>query len=321
MLFEEQTSRKPNLYPQAQRFISALWASHWTPNEFNFLSDRQQYLNALNAQQRLVIVRTLSCIGQIEIAVKKFWGQLGDKIRHPIFSDLGFVIAANEVIHNHAYEKLLDVLDMGHEFENNMKEPVIRDRVHYLKKYLDPVYTSDQKQFIYSIILFSLFVEHVSLFSQFFIVMNFNRYKNVLKDTAQQVQYTRNEEFLHAQIGFFIIRQLRQEYPSLFDKDLEARVMDETIVANTCETNVLRWILQDYNDHGLNYDIVRDYIHLRINSGLDQIGFKSSLGPVPEKNQKHFLWMEEETKGYVGTDFFHKRPVQYGKGPDMSGIF
>ena len=42
-IFDEQIARKPNRYPWAQEYIDAMWAGHWTPNEFTFTSDLQQY--------------------------------------------------------------------------------------------------------------------------------------------------------------------------------------------------------------------------------------------------------------------------------------
>ena len=129
MLFTEQVSRKPNLYPWTQTFIDAIWESHWTPNEFNFRSDYTQFHGDMTPQQQGVIVRTLSAIGQIEIAVKKFWANLGINLPHPAFTDLGYVMAHNEVVHNKSYEKLLEVLGLENVFEENLKEDVIAGRV------------------------------------------------------------------------------------------------------------------------------------------------------------------------------------------------
>lgn len=193
-LFDAQVGRKPNNYPWTQEIIDALWTSHWTPNEFNFRSDYGQFQTELTDQERQIIVRTLSAIGQIEIAVKRFWGDLGKNFPHPAMSDMGFVMANNEVIHNLAYEKLLDVLNLQHVFDETLKEPVIAGRVEYLRKYLDRVYQDDRKQYVYALILFTLFIENTSLFGQFYVILHFNRYRNVLKDTSQQVQYTRLEE-------------------------------------------------------------------------------------------------------------------------------
>lgn len=316
MLFEEQVSRKPNLYPWTQDFINAIWESHWTPNEFNFRSDIGQFHTQLTDQERAVIVRTLSAIGQIEIAVKKFWANLGDNLPHPGLTDLGYVMAQNEVIHNQAYEKLLDVLGLQEVFEKNLSEDVVAGRVTYLRKYLDRVYEDDRKQYIYAIILFTLFVENVSLFSQFLIIMHFNRFKNVLKDTAQQVEYTRNEEQLHAQVGIKIINTLRQEYPDLFDFDLMNRVRDEALAALRAENHVIDWIMDGYETEGLNPAILKSYVKKRVIDSLDQIGF-GSVAPLSmvsdETNLVHTKWMDEEALGGTITDFFQKRPVDYGK--------
>jgi ribonucleoside-diphosphate reductase beta chain len=82
--------------------------------------------------------------------VKRFWAQLGNTFPHPSMYDLGYWMAATEVTHNLAYEKLL-TLRLGDVFEENLEEPVVRNRVDYLRKYLDRAYTDDRKQFVYAI--------------------------------------------------------------------------------------------------------------------------------------------------------------------------
>src|SRR5690606_18710622 len=119
----------------------------------------------------------------IEIAVKTFWSKLGDNLPHPELSDLGHVMAFSAVTHNKSYQKLLDVLGLQDVFEKILKEPVISGRVSYLRKYNKRIYEDDKKQYVYALILFTLFVENVSLFSQFLIINHFNRFHNVLKDT------------------------------------------------------------------------------------------------------------------------------------------
>ena len=116
MLFEEQISRKPDLYPWTKDFIEAIWKGFWTPEEFNFTSDYSQFKTDMTDQERQVLVRALSAIGQIEVAVKSFWSNLGDNLPHPSIRDLGYAMGNSEVIHNMAYEKLLDVLHLNDVF-------------------------------------------------------------------------------------------------------------------------------------------------------------------------------------------------------------
>ena len=91
MIFDEQIARKPDHYPWTRELIDSFWAIHWTPNEFSFVSDYQDFKTSLTEEQRKVIVRTLSAIGQIEISVKTFWSRLGENLPHPGLTDLGFV--------------------------------------------------------------------------------------------------------------------------------------------------------------------------------------------------------------------------------------
>ena len=271
-IFTEQVARKPDRYPWTNDFINAMWEGHWTPNEFNFRSDIQNFKADLTTEEQDVITKTLSAIGQIEIAVKKFWARLGDVLPHPSITDMGLVMAQIEVVHNRAYEKLLDVLQLNHFFEENLKLDIINGRVKYLKKYLEKNYQNNEKQFVYSLVLFTLFVENVSLFSQFYIISWFNRFRNVLKDTAQQVQYTAKEENLHAQIGIKLIQTIRQEMPELFDEELIQKIKFEANEAFSAESKIIDWILGDYSGERIDQYVLKEYIKQRINDSLSQIG-------------------------------------------------
>jgi ribonucleoside-diphosphate reductase beta chain len=313
-LFDEQISRKPNNYPWTQEIIDALWHSHWTPNEFSFRADYSQFHSDLSEEERQVIIRTLSAIGQIEIAVKRFWADLGKTFPHPSLSDMGLVMANNEVIHNQAYEKLLDVLGLQSAFDEALKEPALVGRVKYLKKYLDRVYEDDRKQYVYALILFTLFVENCSLFSQFYTIMHFNRFRALLKDTAQQVQYTRNEELLHAQAGIMLINTLRKEYPELFDAELEQRVAEECRLAIDYESNIIDWTLGSYNVDALDGATLKAFTKNRMREAMQDIGFNTiELSNEEKQLLEKTVWMDEETYGTTMTDFFQKRPVEYAK--------
>lgn len=311
-IFTEQIARKPDRYPWAKLFIDAMEAGHWTETHFSFTSDKQDFSVTLNEAERGIIVRTLSAIAQIEIAVKKFWLKLGDNLPHPSLLDLGITMAHVEVIHNNAYQRLLDELDLNHVFEENLKLDVINGRVNYLQKYNHKYYKDSKKQYVYALILFTLFVENISLFSQFYIILWFERYKNVLKDTAQQVNYTKREEDLHAKAGIKIINTIREEHPELFDADLEAKVIEEAQCAFTAESKIIDWILGGWSDQRISADILKEYVKSRMNDSLVQIGYKPIYTINPDL-KRDFEWMDEDTLGNNSTDFFFQRPTDYAK--------
>ena len=312
MIFEEQISRKPNKYPWTESFIEAMHNGFWTDKEFNFKSDIQQFKVSLTEQEKQIIIRTLSAIGQIEVAVKTFWAKLGENLPHPSLSDLGYVMANVEVIHNNAYERLISVLGLEDVFEENLKLEWIQGRVKYLKKYTHRFYKDSKKQYLYALILFTLFVENVSLFSQFYVINWFARFKNVLKDTDQQVKYTRNEENIHALVGIKLINTIREEYPDLFDEELEEKVLHEAQEAFSSESKIVDWMINGIKEEGLSAPILKEFIKNRINESLSQIGFSGAF-EVDKELLSSTMWFDEELLGNNMTDFFHARPVEYSK--------
>lgn len=312
MIFDEQISRKPNHYPWTDEFIEAMHNGFWTDKEFSFKSDVQQFKVKLTDQEREIVIRTLTAIGQIEVAVKTFWAKLGENLPHPSLQDLGFVMANVEVIHNNAYERLISVLGLERVFEENLKLEWIEGRVKYLRKYTHKFYKDSKKQYLYAIILFTLFVENVSLFSQFYVINWFARFKNVLKDTDQQVKYTRNEENIHGLIGTKIINTIRDEYPELFDKELEERILHEAQEAYKSEAKIVDWMVNGVKEEGLSAPILKEFIKERINESLKGIGFPVAFETDREMLKSTF-WFTEELLGNNMTDFFSSRPVEYSK--------
>jgi ribonucleoside-diphosphate reductase beta chain len=312
MIFDEQISRKPNLYPWTEEFIEAMHNGFWTDKEFSFKSDVQQFKVKLTDQEREIVIRTLTAIGQIEVAVKTFWAKLGENLPHPSLQDLGYVMANIEVIHNSAYERLISTLGLENVFEENLKLDWIQGRVKYLKKYTHKYYKDSKKQYLYALILFTLFVENVSLFSQFYVINWFARYKNVLKDTDQQVKYTRNEENIHALVGIKIINTIREEYPDLFDQGLVDRILHEAKEAYDSESKIIDWMVNGIQEEGLSAAILKEFVKNRINESLAQIKLPTAFD-VDKDTLTSTKWFEEELLGNNMTDFFHSRPVEYSK--------
>jgi len=324
MIFEEQISRKPDHYPWTEEFITAMHNGAWTDKEFNFQADIQDFKVNLNDTERDMVSRSLSAIAQIEVAVKTFWAKVGENLPHPSITDLGYVMANVEVIHNNAYERLLDVLDMNDIFEENLKLDIIQNRVKYLRKYLHKYYKDSKKQYVYSLILFTLYVENVSLFSQFYTINYFNRFRNLLKDTAQQVAYTSREELLHAMVGMKLVNVIREEHPEIFDDEFIERIRHECEEAYKAESKIIEWSVNGYESDNLSTPILQNFIKNRLNDSLKEIGITPVFDDVDEELLEKTGWFDEDVLGNTATDFFHSRPTEYSKNDkcyDESELF
>jgi ribonucleoside-diphosphate reductase beta chain len=312
MLFERQVERLPDHYPWTQDYIEAMQDGFWTAKKFTFDTDKTDYELNLSEPERQMVTRCLAAIAQIEVSVKEFWKRLGDHLPHPSIKDLGITMAYIEVIHNNAYEKLLKKLGLTDVFKENMNVPAVAGRVGYLNKHGERVYTDNRKQYIYGLILFTMFVENVSLFSQFYVILWLNRFQNVLKDAAQQVKYTRNEELLHAQAGAKIINTLRKEYPELFDEEMERKIKHECHVAFGAECELINWMVGDYQADKLNAELLKGYVAQRFNESLEMVGYEPVFH-VDSAVLKETFWMTEGLYAPSKVDFFHSEPTEYAQ--------
>lgn len=311
-IFEEPKKRDKVSYKWAQKYSHAIQDGAWTDRLFSFRGDVHNFKVDATQHERDVIKRTLSAISHIECQVKLKWQKIGETLPYEQIMNMSTVISANEVAHLEAYQRLLEILEIEEDFENNMKTEVIEKRAKYLKKHIHKYYENARKQFVYSLILFTLFVENVSLFSQFYIINWFGRYKNMFKDANQQVNYTRLEETIHAMAGSEIINTIREEHPELFDEEMHEKIRQETLEALEAESQIIDWILEGYEGERLSATVLKEYVKNRLNESLEMIKLPKMF-TIDPMLKRDFEWMYEETVGEGSTDFFHSRPVEYAK--------
>lgn len=312
-IFTERRNYKPFEYSHiTDPLINAMWAGHWTHNEFNFLNDVQDYKTKLTEEERGVIKRAILLTSQVEVAVKSYWGNIGKLLPKPEIADMGAVFGGVEVIHSKAYAEILTKLGLEDEFEQLFNEKVVLGRVEYLSKYVNKIYKNDHKNIAYSLILFTLFTEYTALFSQFYVILGFNRFKNVLKDISNVVQYTSKEENLHAEGGMALLNEIKKEFPEIFDEEFTNRIKEEVLEAYKSESNLVVWLLQGYENEFLSEDILKTYIKRRLNECMDKMELESIFELDEDVNSKT-EWMDEEVYASALTDFFHKRPIEYSK--------
>ena len=218
----------------------------------------------------------------------------------------GRVAISGNCRHAMAYAQLLEYLGLNEEFEKIYEIPCIIGRMNYLKKYKTYLSDKDHRKFLKSLILFSLFVENVSLFGQFFIIASFYKHKNLLKDMTAVVTSTSKEELLHAEFGIWAINQIKKEVPDLWDWNLKQSITNFAQKAYDAECKVIDWILA--KPSFIKKGVVKDFLRYRFNESLEKIG----IDPIFEvKKSKEYQWYVEEIYTSVHGDFFSSRPSSY----------
>ncbi len=311
-IFKKRLPLKPYEYPELYEYVNAVRHSYWIHTEFNFVSDVQDFKVNVNEVERRVIRNTMLAIAQIEVAVKTFWGDIYKKLPKPEIGAVGATFAESEVRHTDAYAHLLEILGLNEVFKTIGEIPALTRRVSYLEKALINARSEDGQEYTQSILLFSLFTEHVSLFSQFLIMMSFNKHKNLFKGISNAVEATSKEEQIHGLFGIDIINIIKQEHPEWFDSDFENSILRLCEEAFESETQVVEWIFEKGDVDFIPKAMVIEFIKQRFNNSLQSIGIKPLFTTDPEL-LKQSEWFYDEVIATKHGDFFNKKSINYNK--------
>jgi ribonucleoside-diphosphate reductase beta chain len=310
-IFEKRLNLKPYEYPELAEYVNAIRHSYWIHTEFNYTGDIQDFKTNLSNKEKSAIQNAMLAISQIEVAVKNFWGDIYKKMPKPEIGAVGVTFAESEVRHHDAYSHLLEILGLNEEFERLNKIPVMKGRVNYLEEALHKKDNSD-RNFSESIVLFSLFIEHVSLFSQFLIIMAFNKHRNVLKGISNVVEATSKEEQIHGDFGIDIIKIIKKENPEWFNERHTVSVIKACKKAFKHESKIIDWIFENGELDFLPKNVIKEFVKNRFNNSLQAIGIKK-IFKVDQDLVAQTDWFDDEIIGTKHGDFFVKRSINYSK--------
>ncbi|MFW9310175.1 ribonucleotide-diphosphate reductase subunit beta [Glaesserella parasuis] len=310
-IFEKRIQIKPYEYPELLEFKDAIRHSYWLHTEFNFTGDIQDYRTNINDHQRHVLTRAMLAISQVEVNVKRFWGELYRYFPKPEMDDVGGTFAESEVRHKDAYSFLLEKLGLNDMFTQITEIEPLMKRIRYMEDFMREKDTG-KGQFVLSLVLFSLFVEHISLFGQFIIMMSFNKHKNLFKGISNAVEATSKEEEIHGRFGIALYEILRDEHSELFTPEFFEELKTLSQQAFEAERGILDWIFEEGDLSFISRKTVENYIMNRYNNSLSILGLEPPYDVDPDL-LKETEWFDIEIISTKETDFFNKRSTDYSK--------
>lgn len=311
-IFDKRINYKPFEYPEVLTFVDAINKSFWVHSEVDFTADIQDFHSQLSDADRNAVKNSLLAIAQIEVAVKTFWGNLYQHMPKPEMNGLGSTFAECEFRHSEAYSRLLEVLGYNQEFESLITIPVIKKRIEYLEDVLKDANSFNPKEYVSSLLMFSILIENVSLFSQFAIILSFTRFRGYMKNVSNIIAWTSVDEQVHANAGIYLINKIREEQPNLLDQEDIKRIytlVEESVVL---ESEILDWIFEQGELTEISKEDLLNFMKFRVDTSLKEIGLEKIFN-VTSAQYKPMEWFEEEVFANSLDDFFAKRPTEYTK--------
>ena len=214
--------------------------------------------------------------------------------------------------HADAYSNLLEIMGLNEQFSQLKQVPAIQRRIDYLERAIaTPV---DDKDYFYNIILFSMLIENVSLFSQFFILLSMNKHKGYLKGIANAVQSTSLEEDIHAKFGFELVNIIKTERPDWWTPEAISKIKTLVDDAYQAEVAIVHWIFESYTESDIynSYILPSDvwsFLSDRIARTFEAVGIEQNK----YKRTNEFEWFDVEITATKEIDFFNKKSSAYNK--------
>ena len=310
-LLEKRDNILPEEYPEFLPFLDAINNTMWFVNKWDFSSDKNDFEHLMTEEEKSVTVRGLLAIAQQEIKVKRGWVNLHDMFPKPEIDAVGISFGESEVRHQRGYKKLLQVLGLEYEFQKLDTYPALKNRMDYLQKYLVKD-SSDIKDMVMYLTLFTLAVENSSLFGLFAIFKIMNKEKKYLKDTDNVIMDTTKEENIHALFGVYLINLLKEEHPEVFPKDFDKIVRNAMHKSVEAEARILQWVFEKGELPYLTIEEVLCYVQYRVNYSLELLGI-DKLYRLDQAVLEKFDFFELEQDSTIHVDFFHKTSPNYNK--------
>ena len=310
-LFEKRVNLKPYEYPELLDFRDAIRHSYWVAEEFNYTSDVQDYRVNVTPQEKSALTKSMLAIAQIEVAVKRFWVDIYKYLPKPEIDEVGVTFGESEIRHENAYASLLELLGMDDMFAHLHEYPALMARYDYMEEFMSKKDAS-KSDFTLSLVMFSLFVEHISLFGQFLVIMSFNKHKNMFKGMSNAIEATSKEEEIHGRFGIALYGILKEEHPELFTEGFYQELTALADSALKAEKAILHWIFEEGDLDFIDLATAENYIIHRYNNSLEILGIEAPY-LVDEKLLKKTDWFTEEVLAGKENDFFYKRSTDYSK--------
>ncbi len=188
--------------------------------------------------------------------------------------------------------------------------PSIRRKADFCFKWidsiqaLDKIHTADERRnFLLNLICFACCIEGLFFFAAFAYVY-FLRSRGLLHGLATGTNWVFRDESAHIQFAFEVIRTVREQEPSLFDRGMEDRVVEMLKEAVDCEMAFAEDVLS-LGVSGLSGKDMLEYLRYVADRRLEALGIAPVFG---SKNPFGFMELQDVQEL---TNFFERRVSAY----------
>lgn len=298
---------KPFEYPQFFEYFKLQQQAHWLPTEVPMADDISDFKSKLTAQESNLIIQVLRFFTQGDLEVQNNYNtKLVHMFPKPEITMMLTAFAAMETIHVWAYSHLNDTLGLPEvEYKAFREYEAMKNKYEYLQNFS----IKTEADIARNLAVFGAFMEGVSLFASFAILMNFPR-RGLLKNVGQIITWSIRDESLHSEGICALFRDFIKERPRLWTEEFRQTLYSACEDMVKLEDNFIDTCFALGPVEGLCPEDVKKYIRYIANKRLKDL----NLEPKYDIPENPLPWLNLMVNGKEHANFFETRATEYAKG-------
>ena len=295
----------------------------WTTDEIDFSQDFEHLRDRLTPSEAHLVRRLVAFFATADnLVAHNLVLNFYKHINSPEYRMFLGKQLFDEMLHVETYLLLVDnyipdAQEKKEAFDAYQTIPSVKKKADFCFRYMDSIEKIDQlrthdhrRQFVENLICYAACIEGLFFFGSFAYVY-FLRSKGLLPGLATATNWVFRDETTHIEGAMGVIRVVRKEYPELFDRAMEDRIVAMIDEAIDVEMEFCKDVLS-FGVSGLAEAQMREYLEYVADQRLIQLGCSRHYYA---KNPFSFMLLQDLQPL---TNFFEKRVTEYQKGMQAS---
>ncbi len=309
-LFTERPFFKPFEYPKYFDYFKKQNQAHWLPTEVPMEDDITDYRYKLTEPEKNLITQILRFFTQGDIEVNANYNtSLIPAFPKPEIKMMLSAFAAMESTHVWAYSYLNDSLGLPEsEYSAFLNYESMKRKYDFIQQFD----VKNMEELAINLAVFGGFLEGVSLFASFAVLMNFPRLGK-MKGVGQIVTWSARDESLHSEGVCALFRDVVEEHPAIWTEEFRQKIYGLCDKIVQLEDGFIDTCFLMGAVPGLAPEDVKKYIRFIADKRLQQLGLEKRY------NEPNSLpWMDVMMNAKEHANFFESRATEYAKGGVVS---
>lgn len=297
--------------------------NNWIPGHIKMDIDISQWKSkhVLSEAERLIVKRCLGFFaGSESLVANNLLLSIFKYITDPECRQYISRQCFEEALHNLTVVYCCDSLslDINEVYQAYKSVPSIKAKDDFLMSVTTDINRNDftattvegKRELLDNIFTYYIICEGVFFYSGFAMLLSlFNQQPPKMPGIGQQILYTLRDETLHIEFGTRLINTIREQYPSIWTKDFENKMLSNLDKAIELEAAYSEEVLPN-GVLGLNAEMFREYVNYIAGRRLHNLNMPNKY--AASKNP--FGWMSNVIDIRKQRNFFETAVIEYSQG-------